>query len=118
MSPAMPNFPASWWGKLVDRYGLPLVLLAILAYALNDFGRWLAADVAAPVIKAHLETVQTLRETQQEIVRSQNQVALTIQQCCGGEPTQIRPAPSSAAPSGVPTAAPSSSNGAAVSRSP
>lgn len=118
MSPAMPNFPASWWGKLVDRYGLPLVILAFVSWGMNDFARWLATDVAAPVVKAHLETVETLRETQQEIVRAQNQLALTIQQCCDGEPTQIRPAPSSAAPSGVPTAAPSSPNGAAVSRSP
>ncbi len=101
------DFPATLWGRLAERYGIPSVLLGLLLYwgwnASDQVARWVATDVAAPLIRTHVETLQTLQETQKEIVKAQQetaravgQVERSIERCCD-RPSQPAPSPTATA---------------------
>lgn len=101
------DFPATLWGRLAERYGIPSVLLGLLlwwgGHASDQVARWVATDVAAPLIQTHVETLQTLQQTQKEIVkatqdtaRSMNQIERSIERCCDDKRPPV-PSPSATA---------------------
>lgn len=108
------DFPATLWGRLLERYGIPTVLLCALLYwgghASDRVAQWIATDVAAPLIRTHVETLQTLQQTQREIVKTQQetakaqqdtakavgQIERTIERCCD-PPTKPGPSPTATA---------------------
>lgn len=90
------DFPATLWGRLAERYGIPSILLGLLLWwggnVSDQAARWVATEVAAPLIKTHVETMQTLQDTQKEIVKAQKettravgQIERSIERCCGDQ---------------------------------
>lgn len=71
--------------RIADRFGVPCVMLAVLIY----FGREMAiavhGTVVEPVVKSHVEFLDTTAETLKEIGQVQTQQALTLKELSHGQ---------------------------------
>ena len=65
--------------RVAERFGVPLVLLAILVWFLRDAAVTLHGTVVLPIVKSHTEFLDSTRETLDEIGKTQFKQAETLQ---------------------------------------
>ena len=69
---SLTNESSPWWAKLLDRYGIPTVLLAITIFAAWSGVKWVATEVGKPLVTRHIvfvDGVQGQVEKQTDILR-------------------------------------------------
>lgn len=65
------------WTQFVSVVGLPATLLIALSYMIYRAGVWFGNNVAKPVADAHIEFIQSSKETQEKQANAlENQTAL------------------------------------------
>lgn len=65
--------------RIAERFGVPVVLLAVLVWFLRDAAVTLHGTVLVPIVKSHTEFLDSTRETLDEIGKTQFQQAETLQ---------------------------------------
>jgi len=71
--------------RVADRFGVPCVILAILMYFAREAAIALHGTVLEPVVKSHVEFLETTSETLHEIGKTQEQQAETLQELAAGQ---------------------------------
>lgn len=71
--------------RIAERFGVPVVLLAVLVWSLRDAAVVLHSTVLVPVVKSHTEFLDATRETLHEIGTTQQQQAKTLQELAVGQ---------------------------------
>jgi hypothetical protein len=71
--------------RVAERFGLPVVLLAVVLWLIRDAAISLHGTVMVPVVKSHTEFLQATQETLNEIGMSQMQQARTMQEIAAGQ---------------------------------
>lgn len=71
--------------RVAERFGVPLVLLAILIWFLRDAAVTLHGTVVVPIVKSHTEFLDSTRETLDEIGKTQFKQAETLQEIAEGQ---------------------------------
>lgn len=71
--------------KVAERFGVPVVLLAVLVWFLRDAAVTLHGTVLVPIVKSHTEFLDATRDTLGEIGRTQMQQAETLQEIAAGQ---------------------------------
>lgn len=71
--------------RVAERFGVPVVLLAVVLWLLRDAAISLHGTVVLPVVKSHTEFLDATRETLNEIGMSQMQQARTMQELAAGQ---------------------------------
>lgn len=71
--------------RVAERFGVPLVLLAILIWFLRDAAVTLHGTVVVPIVKSHTEFLDSTRETLDEIGKTQFKQAETLQEIAAGQ---------------------------------
>lgn len=72
-------------GRIAERFGVPVVLLAVLVWFLRDAAVTLHTTVLVPIVKSHTEFLDTTRQTLDEIGTTQQQQAKTLQEIAVGQ---------------------------------
>jgi len=70
---------------VAERFGVPLVLLAVLIWFLRDAAVTLHGTVVVPIVKSHTEFLDSTRETLDEIGKTQFKQAETLQEIAAGQ---------------------------------
>lgn len=65
--------------RLAERFGVPLVLLAVVIWFMRDAAVTLHGTVVVPIVKSHTEFLDSTRETLDEIGKTQFKQAETLQ---------------------------------------
>jgi hypothetical protein len=65
--------------RVAERFGVPLVLLAIVLWFARDAAVTLHGTVVVPIVKSHTEFLDSTRETLDEIGKTQYKQAETLQ---------------------------------------
>ena len=65
--------------RIAERFGVPVVLLAVLVWFLRDAAVTLHGTVLVPIVKSHTEFLDSTRETLDEIGKTQFKQAETLQ---------------------------------------
>ena len=65
--------------RVAERFGVPLVLLAVVMWFMRDAAITLHGTVLVPIVKSHTEFLDSTRETLDEIVKTQFKQAETLQ---------------------------------------
>jgi hypothetical protein len=65
--------------RVAERFGVPLVLLAIVLWFARDAAVTLHGTVLVPIVKSHTEFLDSTRETLDEIGKTQLKQAETLQ---------------------------------------
>jgi hypothetical protein len=65
--------------RVAERFGVPLVLLAIVLWFARDAAVTLHGTVVVPIVKSHTEFLDSTRETLDEIGKTQFKQAETLQ---------------------------------------
>ena len=65
--------------RVAERFGVPLVLLAIVLWFARDAAVTLHGTVLVPIVKSHTEFLDSTRETLDEIGKTQMKQAETLQ---------------------------------------
>lgn len=65
--------------RLAERFGVPLVLLAVVIWFARDAAVTLHGTVVVPIVKSHTEFLDSTRETLDEIGKTQFKQAETLQ---------------------------------------
>lgn len=71
--------------RVAERFGVPLVLLAVLVWFLRDAAVTLHGTVVVPIVKSHTEFLDSTRETLDEIGKTQFKQAETLQEIAEGQ---------------------------------
>lgn len=71
--------------RIADRFGVPCVILAIVMYFGREAAIALHGTVLEPVVKSHVEFLDTTAETLREIGQVQNRQADTLQELAHGQ---------------------------------
>lgn len=71
--------------RVAERFGVPLVLLAIMIWFLRDAAVTLHGTVVVPIVKSHTEFLDSTRETLDEIGKTQFKQAETLQEIAAGQ---------------------------------
>jgi hypothetical protein len=71
--------------RVAERFGLPVVLLAVVLWLIRDAAISIHGTVVVPVVKSHTEFLDATRETLNEIGMSQTQQAKTMQELAAGQ---------------------------------
>lgn len=71
--------------RVGERFGLPVVLLAVLVWFLRDAAVTLHSTVLVPIVASHTEFLDSTRETLHEIGATQTQQAKTLQELAVGQ---------------------------------
>jgi hypothetical protein len=71
--------------RIAERFGVPVVLLAVLLWLIRDAAVTLHGTVVVPVVKSHTEFLQSTRETLDEIGKTQQQQAGVMQEIAVGQ---------------------------------
>jgi hypothetical protein len=71
--------------RVAERFGVPLVLLAVLIWFLRDAAVTLHGTVVVPIVKSHTEFLDSTRETLDEIGKTQFKQAETLQEIAAGQ---------------------------------
>jgi hypothetical protein len=85
MSDDSPSSIAEVALRVAERFGLPVVLLAVVLWLIRDAAISLHGTVMVPVVKSHTEFLQATQETLNEIGMSQMQQARTMQEIAAGQ---------------------------------
>jgi len=65
--------------RVAERFGVPLVLLAVVLWFARDAAITLHGTVLVPIVKSHTEFLDSTRETLDEIGKTQFKQAETLQ---------------------------------------
>jgi hypothetical protein len=65
--------------RVAERFGVPLVLLAVVLWFARDAAVTLHGTVLVPIVKSHTEFLDSTRETLDEIGKAQFKQAETLQ---------------------------------------
>ena len=65
--------------RVAERFGVPLVLLAVVLWFARDAAVTLHGTVLVPIVKSHTEFLDSTRETLDEIGKTQFKQAETLQ---------------------------------------
>jgi hypothetical protein len=65
--------------RVAERFGVPLVLLAVVIWFMRDAAITLHGTVLVPIVKSHTEFLDSTRETLDEIGKTQFKQAETLQ---------------------------------------
>jgi hypothetical protein len=65
--------------RVAERFGVPLVLLAVVLWFARDAAVTLHSTVLVPIVKSHTEFLDSTRETLDEIGKTQFKQAETLQ---------------------------------------
>lgn len=71
--------------RVAERFGLPVVLLAVVLWLIRDAAVSLHGSVLIPIVKSHTEFLDATRETLNEIGMTQMQQAKTMQEIAAGQ---------------------------------
>jgi hypothetical protein len=65
--------------RVAERFGVPLVLLAVVLWFARDAAVTLHSTVLVPIVRSHTEFLDSTRETLDEIGKTQMKQAETLQ---------------------------------------
>jgi hypothetical protein len=71
--------------RIADRFGVPCVILAIVMFFGREAAIALHGTVVEPMVKSHVEFLDTTAETLKEIGQVQRQQAETLQELSHGQ---------------------------------
>lgn len=71
--------------KIADRFGVPCVVLAVIVWFGREACQVLYNGAVEPVVKSHIEFLETTSETLHEIGSVQAQQAQTLQELAAGQ---------------------------------
>jgi hypothetical protein len=71
--------------RVGERFGVPVVILAVLIWFLRDAAVTLHGTVLVPIVKSHTEFLDSTRETLDEIGKTQFKQAETLQEIAAGQ---------------------------------
>lgn len=71
--------------RIADRFGVPCVILAVVMYFGREAAIAVHGTVLEPVVKSHVEFLDTTSETLKEIGHVQRQQATTLQELSHGQ---------------------------------
>jgi hypothetical protein len=71
--------------RIADRFGVPCVILAVVMYFGREAAVALHGTVVEPMVRSHVEFLDTTSETLKEIGQVQRQQALTLQELSHGQ---------------------------------
>lgn len=71
--------------RFAERFGVPVVLLAVLIWFLRDAAVVLHGTVLVPVVQSHTEFLKQTSETLNELGATQQQQAKTLQELAVGQ---------------------------------
>lgn len=66
--------------RVAERFGVPVVILAVLLWMIREAATSLNGNVVVPIVRSHTEFLDTTRETLTEISRTQLKQADTMQE--------------------------------------
>jgi hypothetical protein len=62
--------------RMLDKFGLPIVVTCVMAYVLWRVAIWLGAKIFEPLTVAHISLIEHLKETQAKIVDQQERLVV------------------------------------------
>lgn len=71
--------------RVAERFGVPLVLLAVIIWFMRDAAVTIHGTVVVPIVKSHTEFLDSTRETLDEIGKTQFKQAETLQEIAAGQ---------------------------------
>lgn len=71
--------------RVAERFGLPVVILAVVLWFAREAAVSLHGTVIIPIVKSHTEFLDATRETLNEIGMSQMQQTRTMQELAAGQ---------------------------------
>ena len=71
--------------RIAERFGVPVVLLAVIIWLAREAAITLHGSLVEPVVKSHVEFLETTSETLREISTVQTQQAVTLQELAHGQ---------------------------------
>jgi hypothetical protein len=71
--------------RIAERFGVPVVLLAVLIWLGREAAITLHGSLVEPVVKSHVEFLETTSETLREISSVQTQQAATLEELAHGQ---------------------------------
>ena len=71
--------------RIADRFGVPCVILAVVLFFGREMAITIHGTVVEPVVKGHVEFLETTSETLKEICQIQSQQARTLQELSHGQ---------------------------------
>lgn len=71
--------------RIAERFGVPVVLLAVLIWLGREAAITLHGSLVEPVVKSHVEFLETTSETLKEISTVQTQQAATLEELAHGQ---------------------------------
>lgn len=71
--------------RIAERFGVPVVLLAVIIWLGRDAAITLHGSLVEPVVKAHVEFLEATGETLREISSVQTQQAATLEELAQGQ---------------------------------
>jgi hypothetical protein len=71
--------------RIAERFGVPVVLLAVGIWMLREAAISLHTTVVEPVVKSHVAFLESTQETLHEIGKTQDQQAQTLQELATGQ---------------------------------
>ena len=80
MSDRAPQTKADDAIREAERFGVPVVILAVLLWMIREAATSLNGTVVVPIVKSHTEFLDTTRETLVEISRTQSTQAMTMRE--------------------------------------
>lgn len=80
MSDKAPQTHADVAIRVAERFGVPVVILAVLLWMIREAATSLNGTVVVPIVRSHTEFLDTTRETLVEISRTQSTQAATMKE--------------------------------------
>lgn len=71
--------------RIAERFGVPVVLLAVLIWLGREAAITLHGSLVKPVVESHVQFLETTSETLKEISGVQTQQAATLQELAHGQ---------------------------------
>jgi uncharacterized coiled-coil protein SlyX len=71
--------------RIAERFGVPVFLLAVIIWLGREAAITLHGSLVEPVVKSHVEFLETTSETLKEISSVQTQQATTLQELAHGQ---------------------------------
>jgi hypothetical protein len=71
--------------RIADRFGVPCVILAVVMFFGREAAIALHGTVVEPMVRSHVEFLDTTSETLKEIGQVQRQQAVTLQELAHGQ---------------------------------
>lgn len=71
--------------RIAERFGVPVVLLGVVIWLGREAAITLHGSLVEPVVKSHVEFLETTSETLREIGRTQEKQAETLEELAHGQ---------------------------------